>query len=243
MIDIQNGTLINGLYGTATWGSNQGSMNIGSSGTLDLHGAAPGTASSAWSSNWDWIVPPVLFPAPTAVIVDGLTGNGTITNNYAGVGYLTIGIANGSSTFSGSVVSGADYNTSAPGAVYITKTGAGTFTFNGSADSASTFEVSGGVLTGSGTFGNLIVDASATFAPGNLGSGTVPAASMVVNTGAGLEYALGTGNDGLLNVSGNVAMSPSGTLTVTRHRRRLAGRRDARHLHIGHRQLGHRLFL
>ena len=79
MIDIENGTFKNGGWGATTWTNNKASMLIGSSGTLDM---------------WDGLT----------VVVDALSGNGTVTANPGtsnATQTISIGVSNGSGSFSG----------------------------------------------------------------------------------------------------------------------------------------------
>ena len=71
--------------------------------------------------------------------INGLWGDGLVTNTVSGASTLTVGNNNASSTFSGTINSGV-------GSVALTKTGSGTFTLNGSGSSYT-----GGTTISAGT--------------------------------------------------------------------------------------------
>jgi len=129
LIDIQAGWIRND-NGNTVWTSNLGSMNIATGATMDLR-------------NND-------------VFVDALTGSGTVDNNYTAAKTIVVGIANGSSTFSGAM-------TSTGGALYLMKNGTGTLTLTGVNTYTGTTIINGGVLAvsgagslGAGSYGNTI---------------------------------------------------------------------------------------
>jgi autotransporter-associated beta strand protein len=126
-------------------------FQLGSGGLIDVQQAAPSIPSTLWGyAFFDWTnnlarlnVDGVfdLYRGPS-VFADALTGAGTVTRTYAGTGNtLTVGVANGSGTFSGTIA----------GSVAFTKTGTGTQTLTGTANtytgatlvSAGTLAVSG----------------------------------------------------------------------------------------------------
>jgi fibronectin-binding autotransporter adhesin len=101
-IDLQDTSrLVNGGWQELNWTSNQASMNIASGATFDI---------------WDG----------QAVNIDSLTGSGTVDKVHGGnsPSSLTIGVANGSGTFSGTIK-----NTG--GQIALTKEGTGTQILSG----------------------------------------------------------------------------------------------------------------
>jgi autotransporter-associated beta strand protein len=129
LINIQSGGAIqNGGYGNTNWGGNFASMTV--SGTMDI-----------WDGN--------------NVQVDALNGNGTITEGYGvnggGAKIVTVGIAGGSGTYSGTITDnpagGGTTHGGASGRINFTKTGAGIEVFNG----GSNVSWGGGTTVSGGT--------------------------------------------------------------------------------------------
>ena len=212
LIDIQAGMLRNEFGSFNDWTSNQSSMNVASGATFDL-----------WDCN-------------TAVI-DKLTGAGTIvkastSSGGTALGNLIVGVANGSSTYSGLINNGSS-------ALGITKNGTGTLTLTGPLvsgvpTSASTFSgnitINGGKLVGAalrtgsnGVFGaasnsrTITVNAGTTIefdAPNTFGNhNNTTSPTLVVNGGTVTNadpLSTGKNNNGLRNVTLN-----NGTLTST----------------------------
>ena len=116
-IIIQSGvTLRNGGFAGAVWTNNLASMSVAGGGALDV-----------WDGN--------------PVIIDALTGSGTIFTHYGPTGprSLTLGVNNGSGTFTGQI------NSSTP-TLSITKSGSGTQTLSGTNAYNGTTTISGGTL-------------------------------------------------------------------------------------------------
>jgi autotransporter-associated beta strand protein len=106
-IDIQSGaSMTNGGWQAFTWTNNLADLNV--NGTFDL-----------WDGN--------------DVFVDSLTGAGTVTG---GSNTLTVGVDNGSGTFSGAI----------GGNIRLTKNGSGTQTLTGAATYTGATTISGGTL-------------------------------------------------------------------------------------------------
>ncbi len=124
LIDIEGGTLRNGGWSGGVWTSNYASLNIGANGTLDL-----------WDGN--------------TVIVDGLTGNGTVTHTTnGGSTTLEVGINNdisGTATFSGTITETSGHTT------VLTKVGTGTQILSGANSYSGGTTINGGTLAAVGT--------------------------------------------------------------------------------------------
>nr|WP_050781049.1 autotransporter-associated beta strand repeat-containing protein [Bradyrhizobium sp. ORS 278] len=145
LIDVQAGKLVGGHYQHDVWTGNLSSLNVAAGATFD------GVEAN--------------------VIVDRISGAGTIKSGWSGSGYnaITIGAANGSSTFSGVI---ADSWSSAS----ITKAGTGTITLSGANALTGTTTVNAGTLalspSGSSAMGSILV------------GGGASGATLVVNSGS-----------------------------------------------------------
>jgi autotransporter-associated beta strand protein len=146
LIDIQGGTLRNGGWGGGIWGSNLASMNVATGAMFDLWGGQ-------------------------SVVVDALTGGGTVdSTSFGDTQTLTVGANNSSGTFSGVF-----QNTT--GSLGLIKTGSGTQTLTGANTYTGATTVSAGTLkltnTTNGATGTLAVGSSITVNSGGtlLGSG------------------------------------------------------------------------
>ena len=120
LIDLQGTSqLTNGGWKQMNWTNNNASMNIATGATFDI---------------WDGL----------AVNIDALTGSGTVNKGHPDPNTftLTLGVANGSGTFSGTI-----QNTSTAGAVAITKIGTGTQTLSGTLSYNGNTTVQEGVLS------------------------------------------------------------------------------------------------
>ena len=127
LIDLEgNSKIINGGYQLINWTNNNASMFIAANATLDM---------------WDG----------TAIYVDALTGSGSIVKSFIGGGSfpnntnLTIGVANGSGTFSGVIGGGVGNNQ-----LNLVKVGTGTEVLTGANTYAGSTTVLNGNLTWSG---------------------------------------------------------------------------------------------
>ena len=135
------------------------------------------------------------------VTADDLTVGGRISGGSygltkAGAGTLTL---TGSSTYRG-----------------VTTINGGLLAVNGSLRSSGSVAVNNtGILGGTGSVGNVVVNAGGTVEPGTGGEGTLSLTSLSLSTGSVLDYVLGTGtgHDGFLAVSGGVSL-PGGGVTL-----------------------------
>ncbi len=209
-IDIAQGMLRDGGWGGADWTNNKASLYVASGGSLDI-----------WTGT---------------VIVDALLGNGVVWQGYGGAyDSMTIGVNNGSGTWSG--------NFAANAAGILTKTGTGTEVFaaangfdkslvinggnlavNGSlANATITVTTTGamaGTLAGAGTVGSVTVSARGTVAPGfSLGGGTLTAGSLSLSPSSVLSYTLATStassSNSRLSITGGLTLSTGLTLSIT----------------------------
>lgn len=115
LIDIQSGaTLQNGGWQNITWSGNLASLEVDTGGTLDL---------------WDG----------QSVQVDALTGGGTITHtSFGNTDTFTIGVNNGSGTFTGTI--------SEVLPIALVKNGSGTEVFTGSSSYSGGTTINNGTL-------------------------------------------------------------------------------------------------
>ncbi|MEI6604310.1 MAG: autotransporter-associated beta strand repeat-containing protein [Verrucomicrobiota bacterium] len=137
-----------------------------------------------------------------------LSYGGTIADNGGGGSFTKTGsgtlVLSGTSNYSGS-----------------TTVAAGTLTIEGSlASSASLAVQSGATLTGTGTTGNMTIDASGTLAPGNSAIGTLAVAgNLILNGNANFELGAAgashasSGVSDRIEVSGGITLG--GTLNLT----------------------------
>jgi autotransporter-associated beta strand protein len=152
--------------------------------------------------------------------VDALTGAGTITKGWdANTRVLTVGIANGSGTFSGTIANGT-------GTIALTKTGTGTQTLSGNNNYSGVTSIGNGILAIAhnnalgNTTGNTTIAAN--------GSSTGPQLRLSGNITSPEPISL-TGNSdqnqyngviyntsGINTISGNITLSsPAGTIRIT----------------------------
>jgi len=160
LIDVQAGMLTGGSNIKDFWTTNSSSLNV-----------ASGATFAGVEAN---------------VIVDQITGSGTIRTGYNGAGYtaMTIGVNNGSSTFSGSFV-----NTDGANWGNLVKAGTGTITLSSVGSYMGTTNVTGGTLA--------LGSSSSSF-------------GFTVNSGATLQ--VGSGLDFTFNPTANSSISGAGTL-------------------------------
>jgi fibronectin-binding autotransporter adhesin len=158
LIDVQGGTFANGWF-HGNWSNNQASLNVAAGASFCLQA--------------------------NDVIVDAVTGSGTIQDGYGSNTYsntLTIGIANGSGTFGGVIQNGGGSSV-----LTLVKTGTGTQILGGTNTYSGTTTVSAGTLLINGSLGNTAVSVTNGASLVNNGSigGTVTtgASGMVSGTG------------------------------------------------------------
>ncbi len=184
-IDIEDGLLRNGAWGGPDWTNNLASMNIGPSGWFDM-----------WRGN--------------PVYIDALTGSGQFNDDdgYGVNNYLTIGVNNGSGTWSGQI---SDQSNT----IFVIKTGNGTETFAGVNVYHGTTTISGGVLELANA--NAVENSTVVV---NVNNGLTLATSSTYNVG-GLS---GSGNISLTAVNGSAAtLSVGGNDQSTTYSGVLAG--------------------
>ncbi|MCW1925685.1 autotransporter-associated beta strand repeat-containing protein [Luteolibacter arcticus] len=130
LVDIQAGTLSNGAH-QQSWTGNQGSVHIAAGATLDI--------------------------VAENVPIDALTGAGSLLNSYppSGTRTTTVGIADGSGTFSGVISSGV---------LALNKAGSGNQILTGANTYTGATTISGGTLQlgNGGTSGSLSTSSTIT---------------------------------------------------------------------------------
>jgi len=157
------------------------------------------------------------------VRVDALTGAGTITSGYGGVGYqnFTFGINNGSGTFSGSLTD------SDSAAANFVKAGSGTQTLTGTLNYDGTTTVNGGTLvlpdgdwrtggrysSGMGASGTIIVGAGATLSTSSGVTGLQN--GLVLNGGTVSSRGLVYSNYRNLLLESNITAGGAATSTIS----------------------------
>ena len=130
VLDVQAGEFRGSSDGVGRFTGNSGSLNI-----------AAGATFNGVEGN---------------VVVDGLTGSGTLTGGLSGFGSTTIGSANGSATFAGLI---ADNTNGTNSPLTLIKIGTGTQTLTGTGTYTGATTINAGTLIVSG--GQAIGDASA----------------------------------------------------------------------------------
>ena len=172
LVNVQSGILNGSSSGQGLWTNNQGSLNIAAGATFD---GVEGT-----------------------IRVDALTGAGTLKGGYGGTGSTTIGVADGSGTFSGVIQN-------SQSALVLNKVGTGAETLTGNETFTGATTISGGVLAVDGAYASLItvasggalrgtgasssgvvVQSSGLFTPGEGGSGAFTTTALALNAGATL---------------------------------------------------------
>jgi autotransporter-associated beta strand protein len=105
------------------WANNRASMHIDAGSTLDLRG--------------------------DAVVVDALTGSGTVNNSYyrSTAETLTVGVAGGSGVFNGTITGDVTTAAASNGRISVIKTGTGTQTFTGPNSYSGNTTILNGVLS------------------------------------------------------------------------------------------------
>ena len=216
LIDVQAGTFVGANSANEVWTNNKASLNVASGATFQ--------------------------GVEGAIVVDALTGGGTVSSGYPGyVSDLTVGIINGSGTFSGVI------QDSNGVAAKLTKVGTGTQTLSGTNTYTGTTTISGGVLQvgDGGTAGNLgtgavINNAALVFnrsdshlvANAISGSGTLTksgagTASTTILTGANTYTGTTTISSGTLQIGNGSTTGTIGTGNVVNNSKLTVNRTDA----------------
>ena len=184
LIDVQAGTLRN-EFSNGNWTNNKASLNVASGAIVDL---------------WDNV---------SGITVDALTGSGTVQHtSYGGSAEnLTVGVNNGTGTFTGNITNTTGY------VLNLVKSGTGTQILSGSNGYTGTTTVNGGTLqigngaTGSiSTTGAVTVNAGGTLALNLANSGTL---GNQINISGGVVNMIGSGTNTL---SGYLGGFPSGVM-------------------------------
>jgi autotransporter-associated beta strand protein len=179
LLDIQAGAILyNGGWTAFTWASNLGSMKV--DGSFDL--------------------------ADADASVDALTGAGTVVKTQAGTHTLTVGVNNGSGTFTGVI-------SNATGTLALTKSGSGAQVLTNANTYTGATTISGGTLQITGSLGNtaVAVNAGGTLLGRNaVGlSATITGAVTVANSATAIIQPGSVGdntlNTGALTFSGSSA--------------------------------------
>lgn len=201
LIDVQGGLLRN-EYFAGNWTSNRASLNVASGALVDL---------------WD---------SPGGIIVDSLTGAGTVSGGYSGPNTLSVGVANGSGTFSGMLVNSVPNSAGQTnGILNLTKQGTGTQVLTGTNTYSGTTTISGGTLqvgnggtTGTLGTGNvtnnssLVLNRSDAATVGN----TISGSGALTHAGAGTTTLSGSNTyTGSTTISGGGALALSSTGTLS----------------------------
>jgi autotransporter-associated beta strand protein len=190
-------------------------FQLGSGGLIDVQQAVPSVPSTLWGyAFFDWTnnlarlnVDGVfdLYRGPS-VFADALTGAGEVTRTYAGTGNtLTVGVANGSGTFSGTIA----------GTIAFTKTGSGTQTLSGVSTYTGSTTVSGGKLTIDANSINGTSGVSIGAAEFNYNSATALSKNVVFAGTGGTLSGTGTISTAVTVTSGNTLAPGSGVGTLT----------------------------
>jgi len=180
LIDVQAGSLSVSTNGRGFWTNNLGSLNI----------ATGATVSGAEGS----------------LFVDALTGSGTLQEVTGFTSNETLGVANGSGTFSGNISTG-------NGTINIAKVGTGTQVLSGSNTYSGSTAINGGVLQigAGGTTGSL---ASSTAISGTTGATLTFNRSDSVTVANTISGGLGFQQSGAGTLTLSASNSYSGGTTV-----------------------------
>ena len=187
LIDVQSGTVDGSSYVQGFWTDNMGSLNIASGAHFDT--------------------------VEGLVRVDALTGAGTLSGGYGGTVPITLGVAGGTGSFSGTISNGADV-------LALTKVGAGTQTLTGTNTYTGQTSIEGGTLevrNGSAIAdtGVVSVSSGATFLVSNAETiGRLTGAGAVNLAGGSLTLANSSGTySGAMSGVGGLVVS-GGSLTL-----------------------------
>lgn len=207
LINIQGGNLRNGGWSGGVWTNNKAGLNIASGAAFDM-----------WDGN--------------TVFVDALTGSGSVTNqsNSSADRTLTVGVDNGSGSFSGVIGGGTRAGINH---IAITKNGTGTQTISGVNTYTGATTINGGTLQiggagqlGSGSYagnisnaGTLDYDSTAAQTLSGVISGAgaltkTTGTNTLTLTGANTYTGATTINAGTLRVSGTGAINSTSGITI-----------------------------
>ena len=238
------GTLKKSGGGTLTWGSASGVFAM-TGGVIDVQaGSMTGSSSGneVWTNNkasLNVAAGAIFAGVEGNIVVDALTGGGTVFSGYSGFAYgLTVGVNNGSGTFSGRIE---DSNGQA---AKLTKTGTGTQILTGANSYTGVTTVSGGVLqvgnggaTGALGSGGITNNASLIFNRSNTqtvtnaisGSGTLTQSGTgtTILTGSNSYTGTTTISTGTLQVGNGGASGTLGTGAVVDNASLVFNRSDA----------------
>ncbi|MEI7911726.1 MAG: autotransporter-associated beta strand repeat-containing protein, partial [Verrucomicrobiota bacterium] len=189
LIDVQAGTFTGGSNANDVWTNNKAGLNV-----------ASGATFKGVEAN---------------VIVDALTGAGTLSSGYSGGGYsqFTVGINNGSGTFSGTLQNDA-------AAAKFTKSGTGSQVLSGANTYTGATSVSAGSLAlgagGSLAASAVTVSSGGKFAIQQSAEGSTNASVNATFTlSAGSQLSMADGYATTLNLAGGASLAPaSGTSPI-----------------------------
>ena len=180
LIDVQGGAIRNGGWQGQVWTNNKADLNIAGGATFDI-----------WDGN--------------GVIVDALTGAGTLNRGIGGTSTIIVGIDNGSGTFTGTI-------TDSAGGVALTKSGTGNQTLSGPNAYSGATTINAGTLTlGSATAlgttaGATTIVSGATL---DLNGQTIAENITSAGTGVGALGAIINSNAAAATVTGTISNSGS----------------------------------
>jgi autotransporter-associated beta strand protein len=189
-------SIVNGwLNNPANSGSPQLVVAMGAGGLINVASGA-GIQNGGWSNaNWNSNLAPLnlngtidLWDSGGGVTVDALNGSGTVTHtNYGNAEPLTVGVANGSGTFSGTITDNiASGQYGAQPTLYLVKTGTGTQVLSGNNSYSAGTQLNGGILvlanaTGSALGSGTVAISSGTLQVGNGGPGSLSSSNAILN--------------------------------------------------------------
>ena len=160
---------------TANWTPNLASLDIAAAAYVDLRG--------------------------NSITVDSLTGAGTVANSHTkNTNTLTVGVNNGSGTFSGAITQTGPPASGGEGITALTKSGTGTQVLSGACTYTGATAVNGGALIVDGSLGNTTVTVASAATLG--GTGTI-GGNVTYSSGA---LALFT-QDSSLTISGALTLN------------------------------------
>lgn len=224
------GTLMKTGAGAIDWGTNTVNFNLTSGSLIDVQAGtfnAGGYYSKQWAANKSDLnvaAGAVFNCVESNVMVDAVTGGGTILSGWSASGSITFGVDNGSGVFAGIF---ADNTANADDVCKIIKLGTGTQTLSGSSTYTGTTLISAGILRLGNS--NVIPDMSDVTINGTLdlntksetlgsitGSGTVDN----ISGGGSPIFRFGVNNKttnfaGVIkNTTGSVNVTKAGTGTI-----------------------------